>query len=137
MDVGYFKVRRCSRHPMSDLETLLATLKVGVGVGFVAAVLYLVTSRSERSGFRFVPCSAREWTHYWFRTLILSVLSATLTSRSSEIGGALLALSTLLLFGSSFAFWQSDRGFCIAGLTLIAIVILLAALFPEISTARA
>ena len=122
---------------MNDSETLLATLKYGACVAFVAGLLYLITSRGEGSGLRLLPSSPREWAHYWFRTLILSVLSAMLISPSTDDGGILLAFSTLLLFGSSFAFWQSDRGFCIAGLTLSAIAILWALLFPQISTTRA
>ena len=121
---------------MNDPETLLVTAKVGAGVAVFAAVLYLATSRTERRGFHLFPGSADEWAHYWFRTLILGVISAMLIFPSTNAGGGLLALGTVLLFGSSVAFWQTDRGFCIAGLILSAVSILWALLFPQISTVR-
>lgn len=90
---------------MNDPETLVATLKFGACIAFIAASLYRITSRSERSGFHLLPSTALEWTHYWFRILILGVLSWMLFFLSIDNGDRLLAFSAVLLFGRSMAFW--------------------------------
>jgi len=121
----------------NDPETLLITLKFGAGVALAAAVLYFCTSSGERSGFRVFPSTPREWTHWWFRTLIVTLLGAVgpllLSSYAPfTAAGGLLIVSTLLLFVSSVVFWKSDRGFCIAGLTLSVISVLCLLLFPVV-----
>ena len=60
---------------MDDIKVLFLTGWIGVALGILASVLYLLTSSREPGGFRVIPANADGWVGYWFRCLAL-VLSA-------------------------------------------------------------
>ena len=117
---------------MNDMEVWAAVMGV-VGLFVVgAALLYLFTSRGERPGFHVAPANADEWAHYGFRSLILGVVSLMLTYPHRG-GGELVALGSVLLLGSSFAFWKTERRLCVTAFLLSVTAFLWLLLFPPIS----
>jgi hypothetical protein len=116
---------------MNDPESLAVTLRVGACLAVIAAVMYLISSRRERGGFRLAPSNRLEWAHYGFRSLILAVLASMALYQSGGPDSPLY-LSAFVLLIASFAFEKSDSGFSATGLVLSCVAFLLPLLFPTI-----
>lgn len=116
---------------MDDVETRAEVLKIGGGFAVGAMLLYFFTSWREPSGFCFIPSTAREWVHWWFRSLILLFFAAIVLLPRNDAGTLLLAFSGLMLLTSSLGSWPDERGFCVVGFILGSLAMLFFLFVPR------